>query len=257
MDIDLKHDRESIKNSLIEVLDYLTERERQILELRFGLTKKGKGKIYTTKEIASILNVSGRRINQIENFDLQKLKKYFIEQEPSLFFEEKKGGFHCSLPVDKGIILINDEASEKLIVELAKNPILLKKIDRRKFEEIIAEIWRKFGYEVELTKRTRDGGKDIIAISRERVNVKYLIECKRPEPENPVGISIVRGLHSVVTSEGATKGIIATTTRLTKDAKILINEHKWILDGKEYNDILGWVSEYIKSTKGAFPTRLR
>ncbi len=34
-------------------------------------------------------------------------------------------------------------------------------LDPRQFEEVNAEIWRRFGYDVELTKRTRDGGCDV------------------------------------------------------------------------------------------------
>jgi HJR/Mrr/RecB family endonuclease len=37
-------------------------------------------------------------------------------------------------------------------------------LNRRLFEEFVAELFHEFGYEVELTKRTRDGGRDVIAI---------------------------------------------------------------------------------------------
>ena len=47
---------------------------------------------------------------------------------------------------------------------LGANPELLKDLSRRLFEEVIAEVFHALGYEVELTKRTRDGGNDIIAI---------------------------------------------------------------------------------------------
>ena len=36
----------------------------------------------------------------------------------------------------------------------------------RILEEMIAEIFSGLGYDVELTKRTRDGGKDIIALRK-------------------------------------------------------------------------------------------
>ena len=48
--------------------------------------------------------------------------------------------------------------SEKI---LNSSDVTLKDVlalDPREFEELIRDIWMKFGYEVELTKRTRDGG---------------------------------------------------------------------------------------------------
>jgi CRISPR/Cas system Type II protein with McrA/HNH and RuvC-like nuclease domain len=56
------------------------------------------------------------------------------------------------------------EISDELIRYLARHPHLMRNLDPRKFEELVAELLRDKGYEVELTPRTRDGGLDIIAI---------------------------------------------------------------------------------------------
>jgi len=113
------------------------------------------------------------------------------------------------------------------------------------FEEIVAEIFSGFGYEVELTQRTRDGGKDIIAIRQTEVNLRFLIECKRPDPGNHVGVSVVRELYGVKIDDGATKAILATTTHLSNDAKLFIKKHQWELEAKEYNGILDWIKSYL------------
>lgn len=44
------------------------------------------------------------------------------------------------------------------------HPEEMKTMNRRLFEEMIAELFDGFGFKVELTKKTRDGGRDIIAI---------------------------------------------------------------------------------------------
>ena len=59
-----------------------------------------------------------------------------------------------------------------LIERLKQFPDELRLFDRRIFEELIAEIWSGFGYTVELTQQTRDGGKDIVAIKRCEANLK-------------------------------------------------------------------------------------
>ena len=68
------------------------------------------------------------------------------------------------------IISVVSFVDERLISELYRDPIQLKTIDRHRFEEVVAQLFHGFGYDVELTKRTRDGGKDIIAISRRDFN---------------------------------------------------------------------------------------
>ncbi len=87
---------------------------------------------------------------------------------------------------------------ERVLIErLQQFPDDLRIIDRHKFERLIAELFSGFGYQVELSKRTRDGGKDITAIKHDKVGLKFLIECKRPDPGNPVSVSTVRELYGV------------------------------------------------------------
>ena len=70
------------KERVAHLLDTLTERERQVLDLRFGITKD---KTHTLAEVADVLKVSRERIRQIEKEALDKLKKYVIlEQEDEI-----------------------------------------------------------------------------------------------------------------------------------------------------------------------------
>lgn len=69
--IDLKMKTEIIKIAIKEVL---YERERQIITLRFGLTKTGK--IYTQREVAEKLGISRSYVSRIEKSALDKIKKF-------------------------------------------------------------------------------------------------------------------------------------------------------------------------------------
>jgi len=63
---------------VVHFLDFVTERERQVLNLRFGITN---GKSHTLADVSKILNVSRERIRQIERDALDKLKKYATEEQ--------------------------------------------------------------------------------------------------------------------------------------------------------------------------------
>lgn len=61
-----------LREQIEEVLTGLTERERQVLELRFGLKD---GKTRTLEEVGKYFDVTRERIRQIEGKALSKLKK--------------------------------------------------------------------------------------------------------------------------------------------------------------------------------------
>lgn len=111
---------------------------------------------------------------------------------------------------------------------------------------MIAELFNGFGYEVELTKQTRDGGIDIFAVKHSEVSVKYIIQAKRPKPEKPVGVDPVQALYGVKGDEGATKAILATTTSFTKPAFMLVERNKWELELRDYEGLMRWINEYLK-----------
>jgi predicted Mrr-cat superfamily restriction endonuclease len=149
------------------------------------------------------------------------------------------------------ILTVSALFGDALIRYFQQNPEELKKMPRRKFEELVAELFNGFGYEVELTKQTRDGGKDIIAVKRiDTIDVKYLVECKRPDPGNPVAVGAVRELLGVKTDEGASKAILVTTTYFSPDAKQLFDRHRWELEPKVYDDLVVWLAEYLRLTQG-------
>lgn len=144
------------------------------------------------------------------------------------------------------IIDISSQINDKLIKHFAKHPNELKQINRRLFEELIAELFDGFGFNVELTKKTRDGGRDIVAIKSTEVNLKYLIECKRPDPNNVVGIRPVRELFGVKQDEKASKAILATTTYFSPDALQFFERNKWELEPKDFEGINNWIADYLK-----------
>ena len=124
---------------------------------------------------------------------------------------------------------IAERTIQDIIFEIQGNPELIRDITHREFEELIAELFKEKGFEVELTKRTRDGGKDIIAISTDIIAIsidklgtrlKYFIECKHYSETNKITVDLVRQLHGVKNiKDGPNKVIFVTTSSFTSDAR--------------------------------------
>jgi hypothetical protein len=109
------------------------------------------------------------------------------------------------------------------------------------FEQFVAEIWHRLGYEIEMTSRTRDGGRDVIAVKRREAQLRFLIECKRFDPSRKVGVSLVRALHGVKVHENANKAFLATTSSFSRPAREYVSAHVWELEARDYEGILSWV----------------
>ncbi len=167
--------------------------------------------------------------------------------------EEFSAQFTLQPPEEaNSIIQVASFIDRALIARLQQFPEDLRVIDRRMFEQLVAELFAGFGYEVELTQRTRDGGKDIIAIKRREIDLKFLIECKRPDPGNHVGVSTVRELYGVKVDDGASKAILATTTYFSLDAKLFTEKHRWELELRDFDAIRSWIDDYMKE-RPAYP----
>ena len=143
------------------------------------------------------------------------------------------------------ILQITSVVNDRLLEHLLKHPTYLRSMKPSTFEELIAELFHGFGFDVELTLSTRDGGYDIIAIGNHQIAAsKYLIECKRYAETRKVGIQPVRSLYGVVNDERATKGILVTTSSFTSPAEDFLERNRWVLEGRAFDDIKNWLSQY-------------
>lgn len=144
--------------------------------------------------------------------------------------------------------LIIDESQKirQIISEIYQNNLQLLELQPRQFEELIAELLYKQGFKIELTKQTRDGGYDILAVLpiRSQAPQKWLVECKRWSEARKVGVEVVRSFKEVVQSENANRGLIVTTSYFSHDAEIKRLETPYLLDFRDKDAVMQWVIEY-------------
>ncbi len=131
--------------------------------------------------------------------------------------------------------------SDEVMRRLERDPQLLHSLDGRVFEQVLAELFDRKGFDVNLTAATRDGGYDLaIARSSELGSLLYLVEAKRWS--KPVGVPVVRALWGEVVHRGATGGLVVTTSRFTQDAISLQRDLHTRLALHDYNVVAAWLS---------------
>lgn len=182
--------------------------------------------------VEAINKATGKKVNNCI-VSIQTKKSEFIEIElsqvdPKTCFKNLKGigssklsGIVAIQPIaqinkdDKRFIASYDVADK-----LTEGDNLAS-MDWGDFEHLLREIFAKEfsanGGEVKVTQASRDGGVDAIAFDPDPIRGgKIVIQAKRYT--NTVGVSAVRDLYGTVMNEGATKGILVTTTDYGPDA---------------------------------------
>lgn len=93
----------------------------------------------------------------------------------------------------------------------------LMELKPTEFESLITNLFTAMGLEARQTQASRDGGVDCVAFDpRPIFGGKVVIQAKRYK--NTVGVSAVRDLFGTLQNEGASKGILVTTSGYGKAA---------------------------------------
>ncbi|MDB5050958.1 MAG: restriction endonuclease [Fibrobacteres bacterium] len=139
-------------------------------------------------------------------------------------------------------------ANEALLHQLKKQPNAIFDLSPRKFEEVLAEILTDMGWEVELTKATRDGGKDILAYQKTELGrLLCLVEAKRYREDRKVGVDLVRSLYGTLCDYQASSAMMVTTSSFSADAQAFQQKHQYQLALRDYFDLARWIQGYKKS----------
>jgi len=164
---------------------------------------------------------------------LQAAKDEFLavnlsQVDPKACFKALKGvgssRLHSLTPVAPIMQMRREDGrfvSAREIANTLDDSMNLAAMDWEDFEHLIRELFEQefqtSGGEVKVTQASRDGGVDAIAFDPDPIRGgKIVIQAKRYT--NVVGVAAVRDLYGTVVNEGATKGILVTTSDYGPDA---------------------------------------
>lgn len=132
--------------------------------------------------------------------------------------------------------------NSKDVSEKLENGFNLAVMEWEEFEYLIRQLFSKiFTYEnseVKITQASRDGGVDAIAFDPDPIRGgKFIIQAKRYNILVPV--SAVRDLYGTILHEGATRGILVTTSEYGRDAYMFAKDKPiTLINGQELLSLL-------------------
>lgn len=249
-----------VSNILFGILSkYIEKREQEIEQTKTLLTDKLSQISESDTPHPDIQDVKQNLYNQLniiypnlQDSDKEKIFRYFdIYQTFDMKHISTVTTNKCIIdPLGNPISDISNiridvsEVNDWMLNELNKNPTDLYKLSSRRFEELVAEILMRKGYDVELTPATRDGGKDIYVARKDDLgSFLYLVECKKYDATHKVGVSVIRDLYGVLSKEKATYGIVVTTSDFTKPAQEFQQDLKFQMSLKNFNSIQKWLCD--------------
>jgi hypothetical protein len=141
--------------------------------------------------------------------------------------------------------LIND-----FVVKPEVKEQLLRNINADLFEELIADLLRNQGFDVFLTSRTRDGGKDIWAsIAYQGRRITALVECKVRSGRAAVDPAIARavvGTFFIEKNRGIDVdcAVLVTSSENIGPETLAIQQEMREFSVNDCNDVVQWIKNY-------------
>lgn len=104
---------------------------------------------------------------------------------------------------------------KRRLLDAQKDSESIRSLNWREFEELLAEAYRRKGYNViENSQLGPDGGIDVRLYKDGR---RYLVQCKHWKSQK-VGVSVVREMLGLITAENAHRGLVVTSGTFTEEA---------------------------------------
>ncbi|MBA4017665.1 MAG: hypothetical protein C0483_10875 [Pirellula sp.] len=141
-------------------------------------------------------------------------------------------------------------------VDSAAMERLLTTIDPFLFEEVVAELLAAKGFDVHLTSRTRDRGKDIYAVWPDATGpLLMMVECKRLKPDSALDAINIRALLGQFTFERehgslANCAMLATTAKRLGTVATEFSETVSEISVKGFEELCQWIRQYGQHKNG-------
>jgi len=132
--------------------------------------------------------------------------------------------------------------SEELLARLAERPDDRFSLSARLFEETVAELLSRMGYDVSLTPRSGDKGRDVIAnLATPVAPVLMLVECKRYAPHRLVGPEPITRVWFRMFDDHANLAMVVTTSGFQPVTRETAQTRGYQISLKDGEQFIEWI----------------
>lgn len=128
----------------------------------------------------------------------------------------------------------------RFIESVASQPERLLELSPRDFESFTVELLKSIGYsDVRIGPGKKDGSVDVTAFLDHPPGLeKIIVQCKRHSHKLKVGVPVIKQLLADIDIHGAARGLVVTTSFLTRGARLLVEARRYRLSALDYNDLV-------------------
>jgi HJR/Mrr/RecB family endonuclease len=139
---------------------------------------------------------------------------------------------------------------DTLFDEISKNPDALSLVTPGDFENLCAEVFVRRGFEVDLFRKSKDGGIDFLAVKSEELSEPqiFAVQCKQPEKTSKgyrtLGRPIIQQVYGAAKAWNLDGAIAISGASYSREAKQFadLKPNEMNVHGKA--DLLVWIRKY-------------
>jgi len=148
-------------------------------------------------------------------------------------------------------IAVKQFVGQEIIDAIAKNPEVLQDITRNDFERLMAEIFARMGFHVDLYRASKDDGIDFLAVDvgKGEIVIKA-VQCKHPDKgkegkkARTLPAATVREIYGVAKANNLGGAIAITSSTYSPEAKRFAELKPDEIQVANAKDICHWIRHY-------------
>jgi hypothetical protein len=151
-----------------------------------------------------------------------------------------------------GRMPVSEFVAESLVGAIVDNPEALLKLSKTDFEALVAELFARRGFEVDLFRPSKDDGIDFLAVRNEDTSEPIILAVQTKHPDvkargrkrNVLPVSTVREIYGVAKAWNLHGAIAVTSSTYSPDAKRFAEMRPDEIQVIDASNILEWAKRY-------------
>lgn len=152
---------------------------------------------------------------------------------------------------EKGRIPVKSFISQSIIDAIAENPEVLEDLTKNDFEALMAELFARQGFGIDLYRGSKDNGIDFLKIDADNGDpIIACVQCKHPDKAKPgkkrrtLAVATVREIYGVAKAHDMDRCVAITSSTYSPEAKKFADLKPDEIMVANAEDVIAWVRKY-------------